>query len=152
MENRSTGRRGLWLALCLIYTGLSNVWRTYRFPGIYLDLVSHHDPHVPRWPFLLLGILSAIAMSGIIGLWYIRTWGVYLYLACWAGALAASIALHVSPTPHLLSLVGLVSLCVVLRPERGQLLQRTVPGHKVRRAVLDRQRKSPTTLPGLLRR
>ena len=121
IENRFTGRRGLWLTVCLIYVGLSNAWWTYRSLSLYLDLVSHHDPRVPHWPFLLLGILSAIAIAGVAGLWMLRKWGIYLYFACWAGALGVSLALHVPVGAYLLSLVGLFLLYIALWPKRDEL-------------------------------
>jgi hypothetical protein len=120
-ENLWAGMRGVWLTVCLIYVGLSNAWWTYRSLNIYLDLVSHHDPRVPHWPFLLLGILSAIAIVAVVGLWMLRKWGIYLYLACWAGAFGASLALHVAAGAYLPSLAGLFLLCVVLWPKRDEL-------------------------------
>jgi len=121
MENRWLGRRGFWLTLYLAYAAFSNAWWTYRALETYWDLVSHHDPRGPHWPFLLLGILSALAVIGVVGLWFLRKWGLYLFLLCWAAAVGVGIFLRLPPLAHLLNLVTLVLLYLFVRPRRDQL-------------------------------
>jgi hypothetical protein len=107
IPDRIAGRRGLWLTAYLVYVALSNAWGVFRSLDIYWDLVSHHDPNVPHWPFLALGILSAFA--------------VFLYLICWASALGIGIFLGVPFRTHLLSLVNVVLLYLFLAPRRDLL-------------------------------
>ena len=119
--NRFTGRRGWWLTAGLIYIALSNAWWCYRSLNTYWDLVSHHDPRGPHWPFLLLGIVSAIAVIGVVGLWILRKWGLYLYLACWTTAVGVGVFLRIPLLGHLLSLVNVFLLYVFLWPRRDEL-------------------------------
>lgn len=119
--DRVVGRRGLLLTAFLLYVALSNAWGVYRSLDIYLDLVSHHDPNAPHWPFLLLGILSGCAVIGVLGLWRLKKWGLFLYLACWASALGIGIFVGVPFRGHLLSLANVVLLCLFLAPKRDLL-------------------------------
>jgi hypothetical protein len=121
MNERSTGRRGVWLTVYLAYAALSNAWWTYRALGTYWDLVSHHDPRGPHWPFLLLAILSAVAIVGIVGLWFLRKWGLYLFLACWAAAVGVGVFLRQPLLAHLLNLVTLFLLYLFVWPRRDEL-------------------------------
>ena len=118
---RWTGKRGPWLTLGLTYIALSNAWWAYRSLNTYWDLVSHHDPRTPHWPFLALGILSVVAIVGVLGLWLLRKWGLFLYLVCWAAAFGVSIFLRVPLRMYLLSLVNVLLLYVFLWPRRDVL-------------------------------
>jgi len=115
------GKRGPWLTLGLTYIGLSNVWWAYRFVDTHWDLVSHHDPRLPHWPFLALGVLSGIAVFGVLGLWLMRTWGLFLYLACWLAALGVSIYLRLPFRAYLFSFANLLVLYMFLWPRRDLL-------------------------------
>jgi hypothetical protein len=119
--NRLTGRRGPWLTLGLIYIGLSNIWWAYRSVDVYWDLVSHRDPNLPHWPFLALGILSAVAVVGVLGLWFLKKWGLLVYLACWAAVLGVNIFLRLPFLAYLLSLANLLVLYLFLWPRRDLL-------------------------------
>jgi hypothetical protein len=121
MRNRFTGERGWWLTFGLMYIALSNAWWCYRALNTYWDLVSHRDPRFAHWPFLLLGILSAIAVLGVVGLWLLRKWGLYLYLVCWVAAVGVGFYLRITWLGHLLSLVNVLVLYVFLWPRRDEL-------------------------------
>lgn len=120
--DRRAGARGAWLTAYLVYIALSNAWGVYRSLDIYWDLVSHHAPNVPHWPFLALGILSSFAIIGVVGLWLSKRWGLFLYLACWGAALGVNIFLGVPFWTYLLSLVNVALLYAFLRP-RWDFLQ-----------------------------
>lgn len=111
----TTGRRGVWLTVFLLYAAFSNAWGAYRAIAVYRDLVSHRDPNLPHWPFLVLAILSGLAVAAIVGLWRLRVWGLILYLICWGAALGIGIFLNVPFSTHLWSLlnVGLLLFFVV---------------------------------------
>jgi len=70
----------------------------------------------------LLGILSILAIAGVVGVWLLRKWGLYLYLVCWASALAANVFLGVPVWTYLLILANVVLLYAFLRP-KWSLLQ-----------------------------
>ena len=114
-------RRGPWLTLGLTYIGISNAWWVYRSLWTYWDLVSHHDPNSLHWPFLALGVLSGIAVIGVVGLWFLRKWGLLVYLACWAAAQGVNIILKLPFRAYLLSLANLLVLYLFLWPRRDRL-------------------------------
>jgi len=120
--DRWAGTRGPWLTVYLMYIALSNAWGTFRSLDTYWNLVSHRAPDVPHWPFLALGILSSLAVVGVVGLWLWRKWGLFLYLVCWASVLGVSIFLSVPFSTYLLILANVALLYVFLRP-RWDLLQ-----------------------------
>lgn len=119
--DRVAGQRGLLLTAFLLYIALSNAWGVYRSLDVYWDLVSHHAPNVPHWPFLVLGILSGCAVIGVAGLWRLKKWGLSLYLVCWASALGIGVFLGVPFRTHLLSLVNVALLSLFLMPRRDLL-------------------------------
>jgi len=120
--DRRVGERGPWLTVYFVYIALSNAWGAFRSGDVYWDLVSHRAPNVPHWPFLALAILSGLAIIGVAGLWLWRKWGLFLYLACWALALALNIFLGVPLWTYMLSLANVAFLYVFLRP-RWDLLR-----------------------------
>jgi len=109
------------LTAYLVYVALSNAWGVFRSLDTYWDLVSHHAPNVPHWPFLALGVVSGIAVIGVVGLWLLKKWGLFLYLICWTSALGIGIFLGVPFRAHLLSLVNVVLLYLFLEPRRDLL-------------------------------
>lgn len=114
--------RGPWLAAYLAYIGLSNAWGAYRMLDRYWVLVSHRAPNIPHWPYLVLGILSALAIVGVAGIWLWKRWGLFLYLFCWVSALALNIFLGTPIWTHLLSLVNVGLLYALLRSKWNLLL------------------------------
>jgi hypothetical protein len=120
--DRKERKRGIWLTAGLVYIALSNAWGTFRSLDVYWDLVSHRAPNVPHWPFLTLGILSSIAIIGVVGLWLWKRWGLLVYLACWASALGVNIFLGVPFWTYVLSLANVALLYVFLQP-KWDLLQ-----------------------------
>jgi len=119
--DRWAGKRGPWLTLGLTYIALSNAWLSFRMIDTYWDLVSHRAPGGPHWPFLALGILSGAAVVGVVGLWLLRKWGLFLYLTCWIAALGAGIFLRLPLRSYILSLCNLLLLYVFLWPRRDLL-------------------------------
>lgn len=119
--DRLTGKRGPWLTVGLVYIALSNAWWAYRSLETYWDLVSHRAPLYPHWPFLALGFLSGVAVVGVVGLWFLRKWGVLIYLACWVAAVGVSIFLKLPFRAYLLSLANLLVLYLFLWPRRELL-------------------------------
>jgi hypothetical protein len=73
-------RRSTLLNLLLGYFVVGNLYVAYRNAEIYWDLVSHSDPNLPHWPFLAFSILSVIVIVSIIGLWFWKKWGFYLFI------------------------------------------------------------------------
>lgn len=123
VSDRGAGeRRGAWLTVWLVYIALGNAWGTYRLLDIYEDLVSHRAPNIPHWPFLALAIISSVAIIGVVGLWLLKRWGLFLYLVCWASALGVNIFLGVPFLTYLLSLVNVALLFMFLWP-KWDLLQ-----------------------------
>ena len=118
---RLIGKRGPWLTLGLTYIAFSNAWWAYRFLETYWDLVSHRDPRLAHWPFLALGVLSGVAVLGIVGLWLLRKWGLFVYLACWLAGFGVSIYLRLPFRAFLFSLANLVVLYAFLWPKRDLL-------------------------------
>ena len=119
--DRLVGKRGPWLTLGLTYIALSNAWWAYRFVETYWDFVSHRAPGLAHWPFLALGVLSGVAVLGVVGLWLLRKWGLYIYLVCWLAALGVSIYLGLPFRVYLFSLANLVVLYAFLWPKRDLL-------------------------------
>jgi len=115
-------RRGVWLSIVLMYVALSNAWWAYRSITTYWDLVSHHDPRTPHWPFLAMGILSVLAVGGAVGLWMMRRWGFYLYVACWAAVVVVTMVLRLPLQAYLLSVVSVLLLGFSIWPRRDELL------------------------------
>ena len=120
--DRKERKRGAWLTAWLVYIALSNAWGTFRSLDVYWDLVSHRAPNIPHWPFLTLGILSSIAIIGVLGLWLWKRWGLFLYLACWVSALSVNIFLGVPFWTYVLSVANVALLYVFLQP-KWDLLQ-----------------------------
>ena len=117
VTDRTTRNRGPWLTAYLVYVALSNAWGAFRALDRYWVLVSHRAPNVPHWPYLVLGILSVLAIAGVVGIWLWKKWGLLLYLTCWASALAVNIFLGVPIWSYLLSLANVALLYIFLRPK-----------------------------------
>jgi len=115
--DRTTQIRGFWLTAYLAYMALSNAWGAYRTLDRYWVLVSHRAPNIPHWPYLVLGILSVLAITGVVGIWLWKRWGLFLYLVCWASALAVNIFLNVPIWTYLLSLANVGLLYALLQPK-----------------------------------
>jgi len=109
-------KRGVLLSAYLFYIFASNAWGTYRALTIYRDLVIHRDPNLLHWPFLVLGILSAAAVIGIVGIWLWKKWGVWAYVACWAAAFGLNAFLGVTFWSYVLLLSNVALLYTFLNP------------------------------------
>ena len=70
----------------------------------------------------MLGILSVLAVTGVLGVLLWKRWGLFLYLICWASALGVNIFLGSPIWAYLLSLANVALLYVFLRP-KWNLLQ-----------------------------
>ena len=116
--DQGSRKRGGVLTAYLLYIGFSNGWNAYRAFAIYHDLVSHRAPNPPHWPFLLLGILSAIAAIAVVGIWFWRRWGLWVYLTCWAIAFGLNAFLGVPFWSYVLLLSNVALLYALLRPRR----------------------------------
>ena len=99
-----------------MYIVFSNGWNAFRAFSIYRDLVVHRDPNLLHWPFLFLGVLSAIAAVAVVGIWCWRKWGLWTYLACWTAAFGLNAFLGVPFWSYILLLSNVALLYVLLRP------------------------------------
>jgi len=115
-SDRDGRKRGVWLVAYLLYIAFANAWGSFRAFVIYRDLVVHRDPNLLHWPFLLLGILSAGAVIGVVGIWFWRKWGAWAYAACWAIAFGLSAYLGVPFWSYVLLLSQIALLYALLQP------------------------------------
>jgi hypothetical protein len=90
---RTVREKGTILKVLLIYFVIGNIYIAYRNAEIYWDLVSHSDPNLPHWPFLAFSILSVIVVVSIIGLWFWKKWGFYLFIVAQVLSVFVGIAL-----------------------------------------------------------
>jgi len=104
------------LSAYLLYICFSNGWNAYRAFSIYRDLVVHRDPNHLHWPFLAMGVLSAVAAAAVVGVWFWKKWGLWAYLACWMIAFGLNAFLGVPFWSYVLLLSQVALLYVLLRP------------------------------------
>lgn len=81
---RGTGLT-IWLALLVIQSAL----------GIYLILDLTNRPEDPSRPYLLaaLFILFAAKLTGLLGIWFWKLWGIYIYAGAAVGIAIIGLAL-----------------------------------------------------------
>ncbi len=90
---RTAKKRSTLLNILLGYFIVGNLYVAYRNAEIYWDLVSHSDPNQPHWPFLAFSILSVVVIISIIGLWFWKRWGFYLFVVAQVLSIFVAMAL-----------------------------------------------------------
>jgi hypothetical protein len=102
-----------WLILLVV----GNTWIAYRYFAIIQDFVEHRDPRFTgnlQWGLPTLTALALLDLVFVAGMWWLRKWGLYGYMAVQAIALVISLTLGVQFPTLLIPCGGLAILGVLI--------------------------------------
>ena len=108
----ANGTRGALLTFLLVLFGIFTAMATAMNFFMVEDLISHYPGASTERRAMVFGLagLGVVSLIGMAGMWMLRKWGLYVYLAAGLGVFAINLNLIGVALPVFTGLIGVAAL------------------------------------------